>query len=50
MIRSKEVAFGFAHAEKARPEIRMLLTDFLTLARGTNCKLKALEELNRQFR
>jgi 2-dehydropantoate 2-reductase len=50
MLRSEEVAFGFAHADKARPEIRLILDGLMVFLRRGSRPLPALEELNRQFR
>jgi 2-dehydropantoate 2-reductase len=50
MLRSEAVAFGFAHADKARPEIRLILDGMMVLLRRSGRPLPALEELNRQFR
>lgn len=50
MIRSEEVAFGFAHAEKARAEIRLILDELMLLYRRSGRPLPALEELNKRFR
>jgi 2-dehydropantoate 2-reductase len=50
MLRSEEVAFGFAHADKARPEIRLILDEMMVLYRRSGRPLAALEEMNRRFR
>ena len=50
MLRSEEVAFGFAHADKARVEIRMILDEMLALYRRGGRPLPALDELNKWFR
>lgn len=50
IVRSEDVAFGFAHAEKARPEIRLILEELMVFLRRCGRPLPALEELNKQFR
>ncbi len=50
MLRSESVAFGFAHTDKARPEIRLILDEMMVLLRRSGRPLPALGELNRQFR
>lgn len=49
MVRSKEVGYAFAHADKARPEIRLILDELMVLLRRSGRPMPALEELNRQF-
>jgi 2-dehydropantoate 2-reductase len=50
MMRSEEVAFGFAHAGKARPEIRLILSRLMEFLRRSGRPMPALEELDRLFR
>lgn len=50
MVRSKEVGYAFAHAGKARPEIRLILDEWMTLVRRRGSPVPALEELDKQFR
>jgi hypothetical protein len=50
MLRSEDVAFGFAHADKARPEIRLILDRLMVFLRRSGRPLPALEELNLRFR
>lgn len=50
MLRSEKAAFAFAHADKARPEIRLILDELMALYRRGGRPLPALDELNRRFR
>jgi 2-dehydropantoate 2-reductase len=45
LLARKEVGYAFAHADKAKPEMALLIHELLTLGRGTNVSTPALARM-----